>query len=149
MSRARRPLRAALVAALLAAVAAVFPVLTANSSPAQAAPTSGGVKIAYFDQWAIYQNAFYPKNLDTGGIAAKLDYLIYDFENIDPTNLTCFEATKATDPDPAARTTRTPVTARATRSPTTRSPSAPTSASTASPTPGTSRSPATSTSSRS
>ena len=30
-------------------------------------------------------------------MADKLDYLIYDFENIDPTNLTCFEATKASD----------------------------------------------------
>src|SRR6202012_4631038 len=63
--------------------------------------TSGGVKIAYFDQWSIYQNAFYLKNLDTEGIASKLNYLIYDFENIDPTNLTCMETTKATDPDPA------------------------------------------------
>ncbi len=97
MSRARRPLRAALVAALLAAVAAVFPVLTANSSPAQAAPTSGGVKIAYFTQWGIYQNGFYPKNLDTGGFAAKLDYLMYAFANIHPTNHTCFQATKAAD----------------------------------------------------
>jgi chitinase len=66
-----------------------------------AAATSGGIKVAYFDQWSIYQNAFYLKNLDTEGIAGKLNYLVYDFENIDPTNLTCFEATKATDPDPA------------------------------------------------
>ena len=57
----------------------------------QPAATSGGVKIAYFDQWSIYQNAFYLKNLDTEGIASKLNFLIYDFENIDPTNLTCFE----------------------------------------------------------
>jgi chitinase len=61
------------------------------------AATSGGVKFAYYDQWSIYGNAYYPKNLDTSGIAGKLDYLIYDFENIDPSSHTCFEATKASD----------------------------------------------------
>ncbi|MEN3304187.1 MAG: chitinase [Micromonosporaceae bacterium] len=89
---------AALVGGLVAATAAVPALLTAGSV-AQAA-TSGGVKFAYFDQWSIYQNAFYVKHLDTMGLAGKLDYLIYDFENIDPTNLTCFETTKATVPDP-------------------------------------------------
>jgi chitinase len=64
------------------------------------AATSGGLKVAYYDQWSIYQNAYYLKTMDQQGAADKLDYLIYDFENIDPTNLTCFEATKATDPDP-------------------------------------------------
>ena len=64
---------------------------------AAAAATSGGVKIAYYDQWSVYGNAFYPKNLDTEGIAGKLDILNYSFENIDPVNLTCFEATKASD----------------------------------------------------
>jgi len=72
----------------------------AKAAAAQPAATSGGVKVAYYDQWSIYQNAFYPKALDTEGLAGKLDYLLYDFENIDPANLTCFEATKATDPDP-------------------------------------------------
>ncbi|HEY3608595.1 MAG TPA: glycoside hydrolase family 18 protein, partial [Pseudonocardiaceae bacterium] len=57
--------------------------------------------VAYYDQWSIYQNAYFLHNLDASGAANKLNYLIYDFENIDPTNLTCFEATKATDPDPA------------------------------------------------
>ncbi|MEZ0091152.1 glycosyl hydrolase family 18 protein [Streptacidiphilus sp. EB129] len=64
-----------------------------------AAATSGGLKIGYYDQWSIYQNAFYPKNLDTEGIAGKLDYLIYDFENIDPTSHTCFEADSAASQD--------------------------------------------------
>ncbi len=91
------------------AVAVAGLVLTALALPATAdaahktagaQATSGGIKVAYYDQWSVYQNAFYPKNVDTEGIAGKLDYLIYDFENIDPTNLTCFEATKATDPDP-------------------------------------------------
>ncbi|MDI5971191.1 glycosyl hydrolase family 18 protein [Streptomyces sp. SL13] len=80
-----------------AAAAAAAP--AANTTGAAA--TSGGLKVAYYDQWSIYQNAFYPKNVNTEGMAGKLDYLIYDFENIDPTNLTCMESTKASDPDPA------------------------------------------------
>ena len=151
MPKARRK-RAAWIAALaglLVTGSVGVPVVLKSAGTAATAATSGGVKIAYFDQWSIYENAFYPKNLDTEGIASKLNFLIYEFENIDPTNLTCFENTKATDPDPAGRTTRTPVTARATRSPTTRSRSTRRPASTASPTRSTSRSPATSTSSRS
>ncbi|WP_163508728.1 glycosyl hydrolase family 18 protein [Fodinicola acaciae] len=70
---------------------------TANTTGAPA--TNGGIKVAYFDQWSIYQNAFYPKNLDTQGIAGKLDYLLYDFANVHPTDLTCFEATKAASQD--------------------------------------------------
>src|SRR5947207_11620810 len=65
-----------------------------------AAATSGGIKVAYYDQWSIYQNAYFLKNVDTSGVASKLDFMLYDFENIDPVNLTCFETTKATDPDP-------------------------------------------------
>jgi chitinase len=84
-------------AALLAAGGALVATLTAGT--AQAATTNGGVKFAYFTQWGIYQNAFYPKNLDTEGIAGKLDYLIYAFENVDPTNLTCFEANHAASQD--------------------------------------------------
>ncbi|MEV4559800.1 glycosyl hydrolase family 18 protein [Kitasatospora sp. NPDC049285] len=64
-----------------------------NSTGAPA--TSGGIKVAYFDQWSIYSNAYYLKTLNDTGAASKLDYLIYDFANIDPTNLTCFEANKA------------------------------------------------------
>ena len=77
-------------------------VLAGGATPAAAAPTTGGLKIAYYDQWSVYQNAFYLKQLDTEGIAGKLNYLIYDFENIsDVAPYTCFEAEKATDPDPA------------------------------------------------
>ncbi|MDH6141695.1 chitinase [Kitasatospora sp. GP30] len=61
--------------------------------------TSGGMKVAYYDQWSVYQNAFYPKNVDTTGEAGKLTYLLYDFENIDPVNLTCFEADSAASQD--------------------------------------------------
>ena len=87
--------RLGFLAAVLIGVAGTLAAV-ASTGTASAA-TSGGVKFAYYDQWSIYGNAFYPKNLDTSGIAGKLDYLIYDFENIDPVNLTCFEATKAAD----------------------------------------------------
>jgi chitinase len=105
----RRSRKAFMAVGTAAAVVMGTAVAVLGTGLASAAPTnttgapatSGGLKIAYFDQWSIYQNAFYLKNLDTQGIAGKLDYLIYDFENIDPTNLTCFETTKATDPDPA------------------------------------------------
>jgi chitinase len=100
----RRQWLAALAATALALGTALVTltatVAHAGPNTTGAAATSGGLKVAYFDQWSIYQNAFYPKNLDTEGLAGKLDYLLYDFENIDPANLTCFETTKATDPDP-------------------------------------------------
>jgi chitinase len=60
------------------------------------APT-GALKSAYFDQWSIYGNAYYPKNVGTSGAAAGMKVITYAFENIDPTNLTCFETVKASD----------------------------------------------------
>src|SRR5947208_3778912 len=90
--------RIALVAAAAAAVVVGALTVAGPAAPGAAAATSGGVRIAYYDQWSIYQNAYYLKNVDA--IAGNLDYLLYDFENIDPANLTCFEATKATTPDP-------------------------------------------------
>jgi chitinase len=95
----RRSTRLAAVgaAALLAIGGAAVAALSTGT--AQAATTTGGVKFAYFTQWGIYGNAFYPKNLDTEGIAGKLDYLVYAFENVDPTNLTCFEADSAASQD--------------------------------------------------
>ncbi|MFJ7911121.1 glycosyl hydrolase family 18 protein [Kitasatospora sp. NPDC096204] len=68
---------------------------TTNSTGAPA--TSGGIKVAYYDQWSVYANAYYPKTIQDTGVAGKLDYLIYDFANIHPTDLGCFEATKAAD----------------------------------------------------
>ncbi|WP_069801778.1 glycosyl hydrolase family 18 protein [Thermogemmatispora onikobensis] len=65
------------------------------STQAASAPTYQ--KIAYFDQWSIYGNAYYPSTVDTSGAASRLTTIIYAFENIDPTNLTCFEAIKASD----------------------------------------------------
>jgi hypothetical protein len=70
----------------------------AANAPAASPAASGGTRIAYYDQWSIYQNAYYPKNVDA--LANNVDYLLYDFENVDPTNLTCFENTKASTPDP-------------------------------------------------
>jgi chitinase len=97
-ARTRRTAAVVLAGALVATAAAI-PALLTGGSVAQAA-TTGGVKFAYYDQWSVYQNAYYLRNVDASGVAGKLDYLLYDFENIDPVNLTCFEATKATDPDP-------------------------------------------------
>lgn len=68
-----------------------------NSTGAPA--TSGGIKVAYFDQWSIYANAYYPKTIQDTGVAGKLDYLVYSFANIHPTNLSCFQATKAANQD--------------------------------------------------
>ncbi|MEV6689150.1 glycosyl hydrolase family 18 protein [Streptomyces sp. NPDC051130] len=99
----RKPLVAAAATAALAAGAlAAF----AGLGTAQAAGTAtttaaaaGNVKIAYYDQWSVYGNAFYPKQLDTRGIAGKLDVINYSFGNIHPTDLTCFEANKAAGDD--------------------------------------------------
>ncbi len=70
---------------------------TGNATPqVRTVPAAGGLKkVAYFDQWGIYVNQYYPKTLDDSGLADKLDVIEYAFENIDPSNLTCFEATKA------------------------------------------------------
>ncbi|OII69450.1 glycoside hydrolase family 18 protein, partial [Streptomyces sp. CC77] len=100
---ARKPLLAALTSAALAAGA--LAAVTFGGAAAQAVDTApaadgtGGVKIAYYDQWSIYGNAFYPKHLDTRGIAAKLDVINYSFGNIHPTDLTCFMANKAAGDD--------------------------------------------------
>lgn len=67
------------------------------SATTQAAGDTPYQKIAYFDQWGIYGNAYYPSTVATSGAASQLTTIIYDFENIDPTNLTCFETIKASD----------------------------------------------------
>ncbi|MGI5237440.1 glycosyl hydrolase family 18 protein [Dactylosporangium sp. CA-139066] len=96
----RRPRRLTVgIAATVLAAATAWTSVALNNVSAQAATTSGGVKFAYFTQWGIYANGFYPKNLDTSGMAGKLDFLVYAFENIDPTNKTCFEADSAASQD--------------------------------------------------
>jgi len=88
----RRPGRLTVgIAATVLAAAAAWSTAALNTVSAQAATTSGGVKFAYFTQWGIYANGFYPKNLDTSGMAGKVDYLVYAFENINPSTLSCFE----------------------------------------------------------
>ncbi|MGW4161246.1 glycosyl hydrolase family 18 protein [Streptomyces sp. NPDC004788] len=97
----RTPLLAALLSSALAAgaLAATAGLGSAQAADTAAAPSTGGVKIAYYDQWSVYGNAFYPKQLDERGIAAKLDVINYSFGNIHPTDLTCFEANKAAGDD--------------------------------------------------
>ncbi|MEZ0094272.1 chitinase [Streptacidiphilus sp. EB129] len=73
---------------------------SAQSAPVAAttgAAATGAMKSAYFDQWSIYGNAYYPKNVGTSGAAANMKVLTYAFENVDPTSHTCFEAVKASD----------------------------------------------------
>lgn len=95
----RKPLFAALAAGALATAVAVGATTAQAVDAAPAAEDAGGVKIAYYDQWSIYGNKFYPKHLDTRGIAAKLDVINYSFGNIHPTDLTCFMANKAAGDD--------------------------------------------------
>ncbi|WP_051055368.1 MULTISPECIES: glycosyl hydrolase family 18 protein [Kitasatospora] len=92
----------AAAATLLAGAVSLLGAPSATAGPGNttgAPATSGGIKVAYFDQWSIYSNAFYLKNVDTNGMAGKLDYLLYDFANIDPNNLTCFEPNSAASQD--------------------------------------------------
>ncbi|MEU8510503.1 glycosyl hydrolase family 18 protein [Kitasatospora sp. NPDC048722] len=67
------------------------------STTTATAPARRPVRSAYFDQWGIYENAYYPKNVDTSGAAGKLDVVHYAFANIDPAKFTCFQAVKASD----------------------------------------------------
>src|SRR5690242_19243530 len=97
MMKPIRKAAVALAAALLTAGGAAA-ITAATTGSAQAA-TSGGAKFAYFTQWGIYANSFYVKNLDTSGMAGRLDYIEYAFENIDPVNKTCFEANSAASQD--------------------------------------------------
>jgi chitinase len=109
MSRLRT-LTAAVATAVIAtagvSVATAGPPTTQNRASASNAPnaaapqaTSGGVKTAYFTQWGIYANGFYPKNLISTGVAGKLDFLNYAFANIHPTSHTCFMANHAASQD--------------------------------------------------
>ncbi|GAA2035792.1 hypothetical protein GCM10009839_40750 [Catenulispora yoronensis] len=76
------------------------PSTSPSTSPSSPPPGSGGhLKIAYFDQWSIYSAGYSVKKVDTSGAAAKLDVINYMAENIDPVNLTCFEANKAASQD--------------------------------------------------
>ena len=69
ITRRRRAAWIAALAGLLVTGLVGVPVVLKSAGTAATAATTGGVKFAYFDQWSIYQNAFYIKNLDTEGIA--------------------------------------------------------------------------------
>jgi len=104
MSRLRMLAATATVAATALITAAGVCLASSDATPANAAvaapqATSGGVKTAYFTQWGIYANAFYPKNLVTTGVAGNLNFLNYAFANIHPTNHTCFMANQAASQD--------------------------------------------------
>lgn len=46
-------------------------------------PGGGGSKVVgYFTDWGVYQRAYYVKNIDTSGSAAKLTHLNYAFGNV-------------------------------------------------------------------
>ena len=70
---------------------------TALTVTTAAAPAAKPVTSAYFDQWGIYENAYFPKQIGTSGAAAELDVVTYAFANIHPTSHTCFQAVKASD----------------------------------------------------
>ena len=94
MQRSVRLFAASAAALLLSGGAAAAAVLGTGS--AQAATVSGGVKFAYFTQWGIYVNQYYPKNVDTSGLATKLDFIQYAFENISPEKCSAVKGIKPT-----------------------------------------------------
>jgi chitinase len=71
----------------------------AVSATTSAAPsTTPKVKSAYFDQWGVYGNSYYPSSLAASGAAGKLTNIDYAFENIsDAAPYQCFETIKAAD----------------------------------------------------
>ncbi len=88
-----------LVPAIVAAGAGAIapPPLPPRSSAAAAAPE----KMAYFRQQSLTGRDYTVKNLETSGVAAKLTTLVYGFENIDPSDLTCFQAVHPAATSPA------------------------------------------------
>ena len=106
-----RLVRAATAAALLAGLSLAVPGTsaaaagvgagTAGAGPAGAAP-GGPVadrapryrKVGYFVQWGIYGRSFFPKAVETTGMAARLTAIDYAFENVGADGR-CFEANAA------------------------------------------------------
>ncbi|WP_156758707.1 glycoside hydrolase family 18 protein [Actinokineospora pegani] len=77
MSRTRRRLLVAAVAATLTAGIALAPSSTA------AEPAAVGDKVVgYFAQWGVYARDYHVKNIDTSGSAAKLTHINYAFGNV-------------------------------------------------------------------
>ncbi len=55
---------------------------SAASAPLMATTASPKKVIGYFVRWGVYGRAFYPKTLDTRGMAARLTHLKYAFGNV-------------------------------------------------------------------
>jgi chitinase len=74
--------------------------VSGQSAQVSATTSAGGggggslKKVGYFAQWGIYGRAFYPKTVETTGMASRLTHINYAFENIGP-DLRCFERTQA------------------------------------------------------
>ena len=64
-------------------------------------PQGSYAKVGYYPQWGIYGRAFWLKNLDASGNAARLTHLNYAFENISATTKHCFATTSPTTTNPA------------------------------------------------
>lgn len=59
------------------------PTRTPTAGPSATPPPGGGKQlIGYFAQWGIYSRAYYVKNIETSGSAAKLTIINYAFGNI-------------------------------------------------------------------
>ncbi|PJN22807.1 glycosyl hydrolase family 18 protein [Kitasatospora sp. CB02891] len=61
------------------------------------AAATGPLKSAYFAQWGIYGNKYYPSTMAATGAASGLNTMTYAFANINPSTLSCFETIKAAD----------------------------------------------------
>ncbi|HLM66201.1 MAG TPA: glycoside hydrolase family 18 chitinase, partial [Longimicrobium sp.] len=55
---------------------------SAASAPLTVTTPSPKKIVGYFIRWGVYDRAFYPKTLDTNGMAAKLTHLNYAFGNV-------------------------------------------------------------------
>ncbi|MEN3356904.1 MAG: chitinase [Mycobacteriales bacterium] len=108
-SLSNRLVVAATAAALLAGVGLAMPGASAAAAGAgatSAGPAGAGAggpvadrggryrKVGYFVQWGIYGRAFFPKDVETTGMASRLNTIDYAFENVGADGR-CFEANAA------------------------------------------------------
>jgi chitinase len=93
--RGGRSIMSGVLAAVVAASVALGGSAAAygDASPAATAVGHGSTvrQVGYFIQWGIYGRAFYVKNLDTSGAAARLTHINYAFANVAPegADVTC------------------------------------------------------------
>ena len=73
-----------------------------NPLPARVSVAAAALeKVAYFRQQSLTGRDLTVKGLVTSGVAAKLTTLVYGFENIDPSELTCFQVVHPASTAPA------------------------------------------------